>query len=186
VEEQIAPAAVACERDATGCPAELTAAQAILESGWLSNAPANNCFGIKAHASVPGRQLLTTTEWFTDQEAATFVAHGDQREAVLATPPQARGPRKKYKVKDWFAAYATLAECFSDHTRVLQGAVYAPAWTRYRADRNLEAFIRGIAAHYATAPDYADSILQLARNTVIAAAIAAARSKTSATAGTRT
>jgi flagellum-specific peptidoglycan hydrolase FlgJ len=185
LEDEIAPAAVACER-AAGCPAELTAAQAILESGWLDKAPQNNCFGIKAHALVEGRQLLTTTEWFTEQEAAAFVALGDQREAELVDPPQVSGTRKKYRVKDWFAAYPDLTACFTDHARVLQSPVYAPAWTRYRADGDLEAFIRGVAAHYATAPTYADSILQFVQNSHVAAAIAASRSAAPTASGATT
>jgi flagellum-specific peptidoglycan hydrolase FlgJ len=182
LEDQIGPAAVACER-AVGCPAELTAAQAILESGWLDKAPENNCFGIKAHASVAGRQLLTTTEWFTDQEAAAFLARGDEREAEPVDPPQVLGTRKKYHVKDWFAAYPDLAACFADHAGVLQAPVYAPTWTRYREDGDLEAFIRGIAAHYATDPGYADTILRLARDATVAAAIAASRNSTVAASG---
>ena len=185
LENQIGPAAVACER-AASCPAELTAAQAILESGWLHKAPENNCFGIKAHANVAGRQLLTTTEWFTDQEAAAFVARGDEREAEPVDPAEVRGTRKKYKVKDWFAAYPDLAACFADHARVLQAPVYAPTWTRYRADGDLEAFIRGIAAHYATDPGYADSILQLARNAALAATLAASRNGMAAAPGAGT
>ena len=172
LEDQIGPAAVACER-AVGCPAELTAAQAIRESGWLDKAPENNCFGIKAHASVAGRQLLTTTEWFTDQEAAAFLARGDEREAEPVDPPQVHGTRKKYKVKDWFAAYPDLAACFADHAGVLQAPVYAPTWTRYREDGDLEAFIRGIAAHYATDPGYADLATLIAGQTNVERSITA-------------
>ena len=44
---RIAEAAVAAERE-TGCPAEISAAQCIVESAWLQVAPGNNCFGVKA------------------------------------------------------------------------------------------------------------------------------------------
>ena len=60
--EQIAAAAVASERT-TGCPAELTAAQAILESGWLAHAPRFNCFGIKWRPRHTTSQVLMTTEY---------------------------------------------------------------------------------------------------------------------------
>src|SRR5437660_12429141 len=80
---RIAEAAVASERS-TGCPAELQAAQCILETGWLNHAPGNNCFGIKFYAGAFGRQLLHTREWFTNTEAARFLALGDGRTAELA------------------------------------------------------------------------------------------------------
>src|SRR5579872_7370119 len=80
---QIAQAAVASER-ATGCPAELQAAQCILETGWLSHAPGNNCFGIKSYPGESGRQLLHTREWFTDTGVRQFLASGDGRTAELA------------------------------------------------------------------------------------------------------
>src|SRR5438477_8715451 len=88
----IAEAAVASERS-TGCPAELQAAQCILETGWLKHAPGNNCFGIKSYGGASGRQLLNTREWFSDADAARFLALGDGRTASLATPVEqdARG-----------------------------------------------------------------------------------------------
>src|SRR5215469_1251488 len=99
----IAEAAVVSERS-TGCPAELQAAQCILETGWLKHAPGNNCFGIKSYEGAWGRQLLRTNEWFNDAEAARFLARGDGRTAALADPVQqdAHG-RKLYNVRDWFA-----------------------------------------------------------------------------------
>jgi hypothetical protein len=88
----IAQAAVASEQS-TGCPAELQAAQCILETGWLKQAPGNNCFGIKIYDGAYGRQLLHTREWFTDAETARFLALGEGRTAELIQPVQrdARG-----------------------------------------------------------------------------------------------
>src|SRR5437762_5869262 len=109
----IAEAAVTSERS-TGCPAELPAAQCILETGWLKHAPGNNCFGIKSYNGAFGRQLLRTREWFSDADAARFLALGDGRTAELANPVQhdPRG-RKLYHVEDWFANFATLGDCFA-------------------------------------------------------------------------
>ena len=42
---KIAEAAVAAERE-TGCPAEISTAQCIVESAWLQVAPGNNAFGL--------------------------------------------------------------------------------------------------------------------------------------------
>jgi hypothetical protein len=82
--------------------------QAILESGWLDHAPGNNCFGIKSYNGEYGRQLLSTTEWFTDAELKRFLALGDGRTAQLADPvaPARHDGRRKYRVQDWFATFA--------------------------------------------------------------------------------
>src|SRR6202043_2141377 len=81
--DQIAQSAVACEK-ATGCPASLSTAQAGLESGWLSKmSGANNCFGIKSTAAIPGRELVATREWFTPAELDRFLC-GNGRTAIPA------------------------------------------------------------------------------------------------------
>ena len=79
----IAQAAVAAEK-ATHCPAELQAAQCILETGWLAHAPGNNCFGIKSYEGAAGRQLLASREWFNDAELDCFLSRGDGRSATPA------------------------------------------------------------------------------------------------------
>ena len=53
----------------------------------------------------------------------------------------------------------------------------APAWLLYQGDHNLDTYIRGIAKHYATDPDYDTKILQLAHGPHVAAAIAEARQR---------
>src|SRR5262245_25350157 len=88
----IAQAAMASEK-ATECPAELQAAQCILETGWLHHAPGKNCFGIKSYPGEYGRQLLATREWFSRDELARFLSRGDGRvaTAVRGAAPDARG-----------------------------------------------------------------------------------------------
>jgi flagellum-specific peptidoglycan hydrolase FlgJ len=80
--------------------------------------------------------------------------------------------------------YPTLAACFAAHGRLLQCGVYAPAWQRYQGDHNLDAYIRGIAEHYATDPGYSAKILQLAHGPHVYAAIVEARQRTADQAGT--
>jgi flagellum-specific peptidoglycan hydrolase FlgJ len=143
---RIAEAAVAAERE-TEVPAEISAAQCILESAWLRIAPGNNCFGIKARAAEPCQYCLTKE-----------YLNGEWKSQKLA-----------------FATYPTLAACFAAHARLIQSGVYAPAWGRYQEDRDLGAYIRGISDHYATDPGYAGKILQLARGPHIFASIAAER-----------
>jgi len=172
--DQIAHAAVACEA-ACGCPAALSAAQAGLESAWLSRmSGTNNCFGIKSTAAIPGRELVPTHEWFTPAELEHFLC-GDGRTAVPATPPQQHGARTLYNVRDWFAAFDSLADCFAFHGGLLQRGVYAPAWKIYQFDADFPKYVGAIAAHYATDPHYSESVLAIASGANVAKAIAAAR-----------
>jgi len=177
----ITAAAVQAERD-TGSPAALAAAQAILESGWLTHAPGNNCFGIKEYHGCPDRQLLTTHEFFMPQSLAAFLGLGDSRTADLDPPNQPAGARQRYRVQDWFAAYPDLAGCFAYHGSLLQRGVYQPAWEQYQRDGNLDGYIDGIARHYATDPNYAASVKELANASYVTAALAAVRTRDAAAA----
>ncbi len=145
---RIAQAAVAAERE-TGCPAEISAAQCIVESAWLKVAPGNNAFGIKAR-SADDCQYCLTKEY----------VNGEWKSQKLA-----------------FAVYPDLAACFAAHGRLLQFGPYASAWHRYQADHDLDTYIRGIAEHYATDPGYAAKILTIAHGPHVYAAVVDARQK---------
>jgi flagellum-specific peptidoglycan hydrolase FlgJ len=145
--KEIAQAAVLSEKE-TGCPAEMSAAQCIFESDWLTRAPGNNCFGIKSDAHGSGTQYILTHEYL----------NGQWEEMPLA-----------------FETYATLADCFSDHARLIQSGVYAPAWGRYQQNHDLNAYILAVSAHYATDPDYAQKITQEANSSTVQMAVQAAR-----------
>ena len=143
--KQIATAAVAAERE-TGCPAELSTAQAILESSWLMRCPGLNCFGIKAtdsHATYQITREFLNGQWQTMRAA--------------------------------FEAYDSLADCFTAHARLIQGGPYLPAWRRYQADHSLDGLIEGIARIYASDPLYGQQIKVLAHGPNVAAAIVTAR-----------
>lgn len=174
---RIAQAAVASAQ-ATGCPAELQAAQCILETGWLNHAPGNNCFGIKSYPGEFGRQLLRTREWFTAAELRRFLAAGDGRTADLVDPPrQDATGRRLYSVQDWFATFATLGDCFARRAALFAGGRYAPFAAAWLANRDLEALVRGVAGIYATDAAYADRLLTLIRDPDVQAALAAARAE---------
>ena len=172
---QIAQAAVASER-ATGCPAELQAAQCILETGWLAHAPGNNCFGIKSSPSDSGRQVLHTHEWLTPAELDQFLAASSGRTAELVQPAQhdARG-RSLYSVQDWFATFPTLADCFARRAAFFDTGRFAPFADAWRRDRDLEALVRGIAPIYATDPAYAQKVLGFIFQAEVRDEIASAR-----------
>ena len=146
--KQIATAAVACEAT-TEFPAEISTAQCVLESAWLTRAPGNNCFGIKATDS--SEQYVYTHEFRNGKWVVE---------------------------RDAFETYPTLTACFDAHAALLQRGRYLAAWQQYTVDRNLNALILGIAGYYATAPDYATQVTTLAHGPNITAAIAAARGST--------
>ena len=152
----IAEAAVKSDK-LTGCPAELTAAQCILESGWLDYCPGQNCFGIKSFKGEYGRQLLDTWEVFTPSQLQQFLSQGDSRSAVALGG-------NRYRVKDWFATFATLADCFTRRALMWNEGPYAPAAKVYESNESpdrLETYVKAIAPIYATDPHYAEKVLTL-------------------------
>ena len=155
---QAVSSAIACEAN-TGVPAELLVAQFGLESGWGKHMPGNNCFGIKEYAGAFGRQLLQTHEWFTEAELARFLA-GDAARTAEPTG-QSNVLRKEYAVRDWFATFRSLAACFDRRAQLFLAGRYKPFADQYLKDGDAETLIRGIAPIYATAPGYADTLLQL-------------------------
>jgi flagellum-specific peptidoglycan hydrolase FlgJ len=173
----IADASVAAEK-ATGIPAELPFAQCALESGWLAHAPGNNCFGIKCYQGQFGRQLLNTKEWFNDAELQHFLSQGDSRTATLdpGIAPMRDG-RRRYTVQDWFASFHSLSECFSRRAALFQSGRYASFAQAYAANKSFEALVRGIAPIYATDPNYANQILQIAHQANVQNALSRARAK---------
>jgi hypothetical protein len=131
----------------TGVPALVTLGQAALESGWGEHAPGNNFFGIKAKATDPeeSRQLLKTREVLSTPDAVF--------PEVISVTPRPDG-KFEYLVRDWFRAYPTPAESFSDHGRFLRdNSRYAAAFDH---TDDPYAFAQAVAdAGYATDPSYA-------------------------------
>lgn len=139
----------------TGCPAVVSAAQCILESGWLRVAPGNNCFGIKNTDRFVGEQYTITKEWI----------NGEWKIKRLA-----------------FEVYPTLEDCFTDHAYLITGGFpgakrncYAPAFATYQATHDLGQFITGISKYYATDPEYDAKITRLVCDRRVIVAIEEAR-----------
>lgn len=172
---EIAAAAVESERS-SGVPAELTAAQCILESGWLAHSPLNNCFGIKEYPGCFGTQLLPTEEWFTETQANQFLALGNGRAAKLHEPLETNGDKRLYDVLDLFATFPSLSACFAYHDLLLTSLpVYSPAWAAWKIFHDLPRLIDDIGPIYATSPDYASTIKSLAFSPALAEALRLAR-----------
>jgi flagellar protein FlgJ len=133
----IAPAAVDSQ-DATGVPASVTIAQAIIESYWGSSrlsAEDNNYFGIKGD-SQPGTAGVV---WFD-----TWEVRGGR--SVMINAP--------------FRAYNSMAESFVDHGNFfLDNSRYASAMA---VKDDARQFAQAIARDgYATDPGYAGKLIQL-------------------------
>jgi flagellum-specific peptidoglycan hydrolase FlgJ len=112
---------------ASGCPAELSLAQAIIETGWGARMPGNNCFGIKCADRHKICQDISTNEYIGGKLTA---------------------------VTQRFASYASVSDSFKDHGWLItHGAPYATAWAKYQKSHDLKALIQDIAPIYAKGPD---------------------------------
>ena len=134
---EIAAAAQASQK-ATGIPASVTMAQAILESFWGQSRlarEAKNYFGIKAHTKPGSAGVYWMDAW--------EVING--RNVVRREP---------------FRAYASVADSFADHAQFLvENPRYASAFAVKNDPRQ---FARELArAGYATDPAYASKLISL-------------------------
>lgn len=143
-------------------PALFILAQSALESGWGKSAIGNNLFGITANDSWKGlKQLIQTTEFHDNMNV---------RYPEIISITKLDTGKYKYIVKRWFRDYETPAGCFEDHMKILLLPRYAEAFKyTYDLKRFAEEIARG---GYATAPDYANTIVSVS-NTVKRALIAA-------------
>jgi flagellum-specific peptidoglycan hydrolase FlgJ len=142
------PAAKASQA-ATGVPASITIAQAILESGWGISGLAesyNNFFGIKAN-----REQCADDDY-----------------CELTTREDIHGTLEAQRAK--FAQYADPAECFTAHAHLLTSLPrYRPAMAvRHDADKFAWALGPKTPQHpegcgYSTLPAYHDRLMQLIR-----------------------
>lgn len=142
-----AAATLALDTEAsTGIPASITLAQWALESGWGTAMPpgSNNPFGIKAVGDQP----------FVRVPTKEFI-HGEE-----------------VTIEQNFRAFASLAEAFADHARLLTtGAPYRAAFAQFQADRDMDAFIVAMAKRYSTSPTYAAQLMSMIENSHIVAAL---------------
>ncbi|UPK68717.1 glycoside hydrolase family protein [Chitinophaga filiformis] len=143
----------------TRVPASVTLAQAALESGWGRHAPRFNFFGIKAGSSWGGeKQLLTTTEIHSDNDRSR---HPYPEIISIEQFTDGNGnTRYRWRVKDYFRAYANAVESFNDHGNFLvNNSRYREAFNHTDDGRQ---FAREIArAGYATDPNYANVLISI-------------------------
>lgn len=134
--EALLPAALESERE-FGVPAELTLAQAALESGWgRSPIGGYNIFGIKGTGPA-GKTSVDTKEFLNG---------------------------KWVNVRDGFAKYNNFYEAVQRHGKLFHNGYYDKAVNQFARDRSLHAFIDNIQGIYATDPNYSDKIRSIIRN----------------------
>lgn len=118
----------------TGVDPRIIVAQAALETGWGESAPGNNYFGIKSHGQSGG-QYLTTNE----------VIDG-----------------KTVTIKDNFRAYENASDSVHGYADfLLDNPRYQPMMNAQGLDAQLIALGK---SGYATDPEYAEKVGQIARN----------------------
>lgn len=125
--------------------------QAALESDWGRKAPGNNFFGIKDTDGINGNeQLLVTTEYLSSSKVKFPVVISVTKFGKLF----------KYMVRDWFRKYPSADLSFEDHVNFfLKNPRYQKA-LQFR--QNPGKFFEEIAAAgYATAPGYAQSLINV-------------------------
>lgn len=119
---------------ALGIDPRIVVAQAALETGWGKSVKGNNLFGIKSHGK--GKGLMVTTHEVVD---------GD-----------------KVKLKDSFRAYNSYDESISDYGEFLQkNKRYQPMLEADTLDEQVAALGK---SGYATDPDYAQKIADIAKS----------------------
>lgn len=126
--------------------------QSALESGWGKNVKGNNFFGIK-WTGKGDKQLVRTKEVLPRKDYKFPVIHS-------ITP---KGQGFLYDVEDWFIKYNSPAESFKDHFDFLNRNPRYKKALEVRGDYNK--FFEEIAkAGYATAPNYADTLKEVAKS----------------------
>ena len=128
--EALLPAAIESEKE-FGVPAELTLAQAALESAWArSPIGGYNIFGIKGTGPA-GKTSVNTQEYLNGEWV---------------------------RMKDGFALYNNFYEAVHEHGELFHNGYYDKAVDQFAQDRNTYAFIDNIQGIYATDPGYSRKI----------------------------
>lgn len=143
---------------ATGINAAAILAQAALESGWGERAVGNMFFGMKdpAKGTTGKGQLIVTTEYLKSPDMKHLFPE------VISVTWHEKRKKWKYVVRDWFRKYDTPAGSFLEHAQLMtKNPRYAQA-VAHGSDP--EQFFREVQkAGYATAPNYADVLIQVVK-----------------------
>lgn len=173
---RIARAAVALEVS-LGIPAELTAGQCIIESGWLEKSPGNNPFGMKAGANAATYQILETEEELTPMQIRSVARSGKR---IVDMGPLIKG-RRRVRIQDHFLVFGSLEEAFRAYGNMItNGRYFGPRFKRYLAHRSLPRLLRDMSGvdgepPYFTSQSYLSLFDQITGQANVKAALAKAR-----------
>lgn len=140
-----------------GMPMQLTIAQAMIETGWMTKVIGRfNCFGMKKAPRHSKSVTVTTRETLTAAQLRNL------KKLVLERQRLPDG-RWTVVIEDEFADYDSLQEAVDDHARLIsRGQMYAKAWQAFVRDRfNWQTLARQIAPIYATGSGYADLVIKI-------------------------
>jgi len=173
---RIASSAVALEVE-TGIPAELTAGQCIIESAWMTEAPGNNPFKVKAPKGATVYQILEIYEELTNQQIKNLATTGRR----IADMGPALNGRRRVSFQDRFQVFASIDAAFRAYGELLiNERHFAPRWQRYMAHRSLSRLLLDMSGRdgyppYFTSQSYLTLFDQVTGQANVKAALADAR-----------
>lgn len=139
----------------TGISSEIILAQAGFESGWKSNPPGNNFFGIKKGSNWTGPTVLIRTK-----EVLSNSTSGSKFPKVYSITKRSDG-KYTYDVQDYFRSYASPADSFADWAALIRSR-YPAAWNVRNDKAKFAAALK--AGGYATDPSYASKLVGVLRS----------------------
>jgi flagellum-specific peptidoglycan hydrolase FlgJ len=166
----IAPLASKCER-LYGVPAEMTTAQAMIESQWMKSVIGkHNCYGMKRASRHKLGVVVRTEEILTDAQLKSL-----RRKIVSKT--LAPDGRWDVVIEDEFADYPSYEDSVKDYCWLISsGSPYAAAWRKYMSNSyDWKSLAQNIATTYATGRDYGQLIIAVASIQIVREAIEVAR-----------
>ena len=176
---RIADAAVAVEHS-HGIPAELTVGQCIIESQWLSHAPGNNAFGLKAPAGAAVYQTVETDELLTDTQIEKLRLAGTP---IISISGTYWGGKRTVRIADRFQVFADLEDCCEAYAGLLTDGKYFKArFERFQEHRDLVQLLTDMSGAdglppYFTGAGYVDLWQRIIDQANVQAAIAEARAR---------
>jgi hypothetical protein len=123
--------AVRVEKE-TGVPAQLNLVVSLIESKWISEAPANNCHGIKSLTGEP----IITTEHLTPAQIEAERKRGIK---ILSLGKVFPSGKIEVKIRDSFKRFESLEKSFDGFADFIQfGSYMKPRWDRFLEHKDVD------------------------------------------------
>lgn len=159
---KVSPAARASSL-VSGLPAGVTVAQAAVESEWGEKAPGNNYFGITGCGNCADISL-ETHEDLTDAQLAAELQRGRILKVLGVGVQIAGSTKKRFPVLRIFGAWSSIEANFAARDHMIETyPEYAAAYLAWHNSHDVEGYVRAFAKHWASDPNYANTILEIYR-----------------------